>query len=84
MPGLGERGLFREVVDDEGGLRVAVVHWCERGEALLACRVPDLELDGARGEREFLGQEGGADGGFFAGVELGGGEAEDEGGLEAG
>jgi hypothetical protein len=40
------RGLC-DVVDDEGGLGVAVVHGRERGEAFLACGIPDLKLDGS-------------------------------------
>ena len=62
-------------------MRVAVVHWGEAGEALLACRVPDLEFDCSVGELAFLGEEGGADGGFFVGLELVVDESEDERGL---
>jgi len=43
--------------------------------------IPDFEFDDAGGEVAFLGQEGGADGGFFVGVEVVVDEAEDEGGL---
>lgn len=56
---LGERGRLSDVVDHQRGLGVAVVHWREAGEPLLARRVPDLELDGAGREVAFLGQEGG-------------------------
>ena len=52
--GFDERGGFGEVVDDEGGLGVAVVHGCEGGEALLARGVPDFEFDGAGWEGGFL------------------------------
>ena len=53
--GFDEGGGFGEVVDDEGGLGVAVVHGCEGGEALLAGGVPDFEFDGAGWEGGFLG-----------------------------
>jgi hypothetical protein len=35
-------------------LSVAVVHGCERGKTFLARRIPDLKLDGPRGEIAFL------------------------------
>ena len=82
MFGFDERARFRAIVDDERGLRVAVVHGCQTGEALLALGIPDLEFYGAGGELAFLGEEGGADGGFFVGLEVVVDEAEDEGGLD--
>lgn len=57
--GLGERRGLCDVVDDERGLGVAVVHGRERGEAFLAGCVPDLKLDCARGQVAFLGEKGG-------------------------
>src|SRR5690606_12844899 len=57
--GLYEGGGLREVVDDEGGLRVAVVHGGQGGEALLAGGVPYLELDCAGREVTFLCEESG-------------------------
>ena len=63
MLGFDEGGGFREVVDDEGGLRVAVVHGCQGGEAFLPGGVPDFEFDGAGWEGAFLGEEGGCLGG---------------------
>ena len=59
MSGFDEGGRFCEVVDDEGGLCVAVVHGGEGGEAFLAGGVPDFEFDGSGGEGAFLGEEGG-------------------------
>jgi hypothetical protein len=50
----------------------------------LARGVPDLEFDGAVGQVAFLRQEGGADCGFFVGLEGIVDEAEDEGGLWVG
>ena len=50
-----------DVVDDDGAVGVAVVHGGERLVALLAGRVPDLELDGCGFvEGDGLGEEGGA------------------------
>jgi hypothetical protein len=57
--GLLQRGGFGDVVDDEGGLRIAVVHGREAGEALLPGGIPNLEFDGAGREGAFLGEEGG-------------------------
>jgi hypothetical protein len=60
-----------DVVDDYGAVGVPVVHGRERLVALLACRVPDLELDGCvLIEGDGLSEEGGADGGFPVVVEL--------------
>lgn len=81
MFGFDETAGFCDIVDDERGLGVAVVHWGEAGEAFLACCVPDFEFDGSGGELAFLCEEGGADGGFFVGLEVVGDEAEDEGTL---
>jgi len=65
-----EAGRFRHVVDHQRGLGVAVVHGRQRRKALLACRVPDLEFDGAGREVAFLGQEGGADGRLLVFLEV--------------
>ena len=70
VAGLDQRTGLGEIVDDEGGLGVAVVHWSQRGEALLARRVPDFKLDLPRRESDFLGQKRRADGGFFVGLEV--------------
>jgi hypothetical protein len=60
-----------DIIDDDGAVCVAVVHGGERLVALLAGRVPDLELDGCvLIEGDGLGEEGGADGGFSVVVEL--------------
>ena len=60
-----------DVVDNDGAVGVPVVHGRERLVALLAGRVPDLELDGCvLIEGDGLGEEGGADGGFPVVVEL--------------
>ena len=51
------------IVDNNGAVGVAVVHGRKRLVPLLACRVPDFELDGCvlvEGER--LREEGSADG----------------------
>jgi len=59
------------VVDNNGAVGVAIVHGRERLVALLAGRVPDLKLDcGVLVERDGLGEESGADGGFSERVEL--------------
>jgi hypothetical protein len=73
-----------DVVDDERALRIAVVHGRQAGEALLARGVPDFEFDGAVGQVAFLCQEGGADCGFFVGLEGIVDEAKDERGLQVG
>lgn len=57
--GLDEGGGLGEIVNDEGGLGVAVVHGGERGKALLASSVPYLELDRPRGKVALLCEEGG-------------------------
>ena len=58
------------VVDNNGAVGVAIVHGRERLVALLAGRVPDLKLDcGVLVERDGLGEERGADGGFSERVE---------------
>lgn len=57
--GFGEGSGLGQIVDDKGGLRVAVVHGREGGKALLAGRVPYLEFDGAGGQLTFLGEKGG-------------------------
>jgi hypothetical protein len=60
-----------DVVDDDGAVRVAVVHGGQRLVALLAGGVPYLELDCCRlVEGDGLGEEGGADCGFPVVVEL--------------
>lgn len=53
--GLDERSGFRKVVNNKGGLGVAVVHGRQRGEALLACCIPNLELDRPRRKVALLG-----------------------------
>lgn len=58
MTRFDQAGGLGEVVGDEGGLGVAVVHGREGGEAFLAGCVPDFELDCAGGEVAFLSQEG--------------------------
>ena len=78
---LDQTASLCDVVDDEGALRIAVVHGRQTGEALLTRGVPDLEFDGAVGQVAFLRQEGGADCGFFVGLEGIVDEAKDEGGL---
>jgi hypothetical protein len=55
--GFCERGGLGDIVDDECGLGIAIVHGCERGKTFLACRIPDLKLDGPRGEIAFLCEE---------------------------
>jgi hypothetical protein len=40
---------FCDVIDDESALRIAVVHGCQTGEALLTRGIPDFEFDGAVG-----------------------------------
>jgi hypothetical protein len=60
-----------DVIYNHGAVGVPVVHGCERLVALLACRVPDLKLDGCGFvEGDGLGQERSADGGFSVVVEL--------------
>jgi hypothetical protein len=81
MPCFDQTARFRDIVDDQRSLRIAVVHGSQRGEALLAGGVPDFEFDGAGWEGAFLGKESGADSGFFIGLEGVGDEAQDEGGL---
>jgi hypothetical protein len=44
----------------------------------LPCRIPDLEFDGPIGKLAFLSEKGGADGGFFVGLEVVVDEAQDE------
>jgi hypothetical protein len=66
----GTHGLC-DVVDDDGAVGVAVVHGRQRLVALLAGRVPYLELDCCGlVEGDGLGEEGGADCGFPVVVEL--------------
>lgn len=60
-----------DVVYDNGAVCVAVVHWRKRLVSLLACRVPDFELDGrVFVKRERLCEEGGANGRLAILVEL--------------
>ena len=60
-----------DVIDDDGAVGVAVVHWGEGFVALLPCCVPYFEFDGCGVvEGDGLGEEGGADGGFSVVVEL--------------
>lgn len=58
MPRFHKTSRLCDIVDDEGGLSVAVVHGRKRGETLLAGGIPDLELDGPVREVAFLGEEG--------------------------
>jgi hypothetical protein len=59
------------VVDYDGAVGISVVHGRKRLVALLAGRVPDLELDcRVLVEGDGLGEEGSADGGFSVVVEL--------------
>ena len=58
-----------------------MIHGRQASEALLARGIPNLELDRAVGQVAFLRQEGGADCGFFVGLEGIVDEAKDEGGL---
>ena len=55
---LGHRRRLRQVIHHQGRLRVAIVHRSERRKPLLACGVPDLELDRPVGKSAFLSQEG--------------------------
>ena len=48
---------FCEVIDDKGGLCVAIIHGCERRKTLLACSVPYFELDSTIGELTLLSEE---------------------------
>ncbi len=57
--GFDEGGGFCEVIDYEGGLGVAVVHWREGGKSFLAGCVPDFEFDDSIWEGDLLGEEGG-------------------------
>lgn len=60
-----------DIVDNDSAVCVPVVHGRKRLVALLASRVPNLELDCCvLVEGDGLGQEGGADGGFPVVVEL--------------
>lgn len=59
MLGLDERGGLGEVVNDESGLGISVVHGGERGESLLTGGIPDLKLDRSGREVAFLCQESG-------------------------
>lgn len=60
-----------DIIDDDCAVCISIVHGGERLVALLACRVPDLKLDGCvLIEGDGLGEEGGADGGFPVVVEL--------------
>lgn len=60
-----------DIIDDDGAVGVSVVHGRQRLVALLACRVPDLELDRCGFvEGDGLCQEGGANGGLPVVVEL--------------
>jgi hypothetical protein len=52
-----ETGGLGDVVDDQRGLRVPVVHGGQGGEALLAGGIPDLEFNRSVGQVAFLGQE---------------------------
>ena len=65
------------IVNKQDSHGASVVGCGDGAEALLARGIPDLELDGAVGQVAFLGQEGGADGGFFVGLEVVVDEAED-------
>ena len=78
MLGLDEGCGLGEVVDDESGLGIALVHRGQGGESLLAGCVPDLKLDGSRWQVAFLGEEGGADGGLLVFLEVVVYESEDE------
>ena len=65
-----ESFFIRNVVNDDGGLGAPIVHGRERVVALLARRVPDLELDGGVVDLDCLREEGGADGALLELVEL--------------
>lgn len=57
--GLDEGRGLGQVVDNECGLSVPVVHGRERGKTLLACGIPDLKLDCPGGQVALLGEESG-------------------------
>lgn len=60
-----------DIVDDDGAVRISVVHGRQGLVSFLASRVPDLEFDSSvLVERNGLCEEGGTDGGFSVGVEL--------------
>ena len=60
-----------DIINDDSAVGVPVVHGRERLVALLACRVPYLELDGCGFvEGDGLGEEGGANGGLPVVIEL--------------
>ena len=58
VAGFDQAGGFRKIVDDQGRLRVPVVHRCEGGEAFLTGRIPYLKFNGAVRKIAFLRQEG--------------------------
>lgn len=58
MFGFDQGGWFGQVVYDEGGLGVSVVHGSKRCETFLAGGIPYLELDCTGRQGAFLGQEG--------------------------
>ena len=58
MPCFDQASRLCDIVDDEGGLSVTVVHGCQRGETFLAGSIPDLELDGPVREVAFLREKG--------------------------
>ena len=68
--GPGEGVSVGDVVDDDGSLGASVVHRCQRVVALLAGRVPDLELDCRVVQTNGLRQEGRADRRLLELVEL--------------
>lgn len=80
----GKRTTHRlgDVVDNDGAVRITVVHGCQGLVALLAGCVPDFKLDcGVLVEGDGLCEEGGTDGGFSVRVELVFDEAQNDGAL---
>lgn len=74
---------LRYIINDDGAVRIAVVHRCEGFVPLLSGGIPYFEFDGGGVvEGDGLGEEGSADGGFSVVVELVFDESEDEGGLQ--
>lgn len=70
-PSKGTTYSLCDIVDDNGAVRVAVVHGCQGLVTLLAGRIPDLELHrGVLIQRDGLCEEGSANGGFSVGIEL--------------
>lgn len=71
-----------DVVNDDGAVRITVVHGCQGLVALLAGCIPDFKLHrGVLVEGDGLCEEGGTDGGFPVRVELVFDEAQNDGAL---